>query len=220
MPRILDCGRQNPSYQCLVQPHRQCDQVFPANPELQIRTANSGRLAAGFRFRQKGIGIDKEYQKQVFDTFFRVPTGDVHDVKGFGLGLAYVKKSWSCTAERSNCGSERGNGTTFTLTLPNGYGMRPRDVAGRRRPEPGRAVGGLPGKRKVFDVKLCKDGELALRRSKPRLTCACWTMMPKLDGFPWQGHPHEGQTDSHPVHYRQIVKGRQTERLRQVPTIT
>lgn len=90
----------------------------PANPDLQIRTANNGqRLLVSVS--DKGIGIDKEYQKQVFDTFFRVPTGDVHDVKGFGLGLAYVKKIVELHGGTIELQSEKGKGTTFTLTLPN-----------------------------------------------------------------------------------------------------
>lgn len=89
----------------------------PEKPDLEIETANSGPNLL-ITFTDKGIGIDKEYQKQVFDTFFRVPTGDVHDVKGFGLGLAYVKKMLELHGGNISLRSEKGKGSTFTLILP------------------------------------------------------------------------------------------------------
>ena len=60
-------------------------------PEVTIETSNIGKSLIVV-VADKGIGIKKEYQTKVFDKFFRVPTNDVHDVKGFGLGLAYIKK--------------------------------------------------------------------------------------------------------------------------------
>jgi len=67
----------------------------------------------------KGIGIDKQYHKQVFGKYFRVPTGNVHDIKGFGLGLAYVKKIIELHSGTIELESELGHGTTFKITLPN-----------------------------------------------------------------------------------------------------
>ena len=89
----------------------------PGKPDLSVQTYNSAAHVI-ITFSDKGIGIEKEYQKKVFDKFFRVPTGDVHDVKGFGLGLAYVKKIVELHGGTIELQSEKGKGTTFILTLP------------------------------------------------------------------------------------------------------
>lgn len=86
-------------------------------PELLIKTANIGHQLI-ILICDEGIGIKKEYQKKVFEKFFRVPTGDVHDVKGFGLGLAYIKKIVELHGGSIELQSEPGKGTIFTLSLP------------------------------------------------------------------------------------------------------
>jgi two-component system phosphate regulon sensor histidine kinase PhoR len=86
-------------------------------PDLSIQTFNSSQNLI-IVVADKGIGIEKKYQKQVFDKFFRVPTGDVHDVKGFGLGLAYIKKIIELHEGTIELESEAGQGTTFTITIP------------------------------------------------------------------------------------------------------
>jgi len=66
----------------------------------------------------KGLGLSTEEQKHVFDQFYRVQTGDIHDVKGFGLGLNYVNIMVKAHGGRIDVQSEKGRGSTFELWLP------------------------------------------------------------------------------------------------------
>lgn len=86
-------------------------------PMLKVKTWNEkDRLFISVT--DNGIGIKKSDQKKVFEKFFRVSTGSVHNVKGFGLGLAYVHKVVTDHKGKITCESEFGKGTTFTISIP------------------------------------------------------------------------------------------------------
>ena len=85
-------------------------------PEVHISMTKKGNKVC-ITITDKGIGIPKEQIKEVFDKFYRVSTGDVHDVKGFGLGLFYVKNISQAHGWISKIESELGKGTTFSLDI-------------------------------------------------------------------------------------------------------
>ncbi len=90
----------------------------PEQPlNVYIKTWNDDQRLY-FSIRDTGLGIKKENVKKIFDKFYRVHTGNVHDVKGFGLGLAYVKRVIDLHEGTIKCESELGKGTTFIVSLP------------------------------------------------------------------------------------------------------
>ena len=93
--------------------YRKTDQ--PIN--IHIRTWNDSEHVC-FSISDDGQGIKKENVRKIFDKFYRVHTGNVHNVKGFGLGLAYVKKIINLHGGEIRCESELGKGTKFVVTLP------------------------------------------------------------------------------------------------------
>ena len=86
-------------------------------PEISIRTENDADGVIVI-ISDRGIGMSKESVKHIFDKFYRVHTGNRHDVKGFGLGLSYVKALMNAHKGRINVDSELGKGSTFTLFFP------------------------------------------------------------------------------------------------------
>ena len=87
------------------------------NPKLKIGSKNEKNDYI-FWIEDNGVGIRKEDQKHIFDKFYRVHTGNIHDVKGFGLGLYYVKTMIEAHRGEIFVQSEPGKGTRFVIKLP------------------------------------------------------------------------------------------------------
>ncbi len=88
-------------------------------PMINITTDNSAANGIMIRIIDNGIGMTKEVLSKIFDKFYRKPTGNVHDVKGFGLGLAYVKALIEAHGGDINVKSASGQGSVFEIFLPN-----------------------------------------------------------------------------------------------------
>ena len=87
-------------------------------PTLTVTTEDVNSSTLRIKIFDNGIGIKKEDLKRIFDKFYRVHTGNRHDVKGFGLGLAYVKKMVELFKGSISVESEYGKGSVFIINLP------------------------------------------------------------------------------------------------------
>ena len=94
------------------------DKYSPSAPEITVSTRNTdnGILVA---IADKGIGISKEVQQYIFDKFYRAASGNIHDVKGFGLGLTYVQEVVKAHQGKVSVSSEENSGSVFELYFQN-----------------------------------------------------------------------------------------------------
>ena len=89
----------------------------PEKPKIDIYTENARNFII-MKVRDQGSGMSKVVQKKVFEKFYREHTGDMHNVKGHGLGLAYVKRILDDHHGEISVVSEKGKGSTFIVKLP------------------------------------------------------------------------------------------------------
>ena len=86
-------------------------------PEINIRLKSNNRIVV-INISDNGIGIEKDQQTQIFEKYYRVPTGDVYDNNGFGLGLYHVKNIVTKMKGKIKVSGSKGKGTTFSLEFP------------------------------------------------------------------------------------------------------
>ena len=86
-------------------------------PKIDVFTESTNKNLL-VKIEDKGIGMSKNVQKNIFDKFYREQKGNIHDVKGHGLGLAYVKEIIDIHHGTVFVDSEKGKGSTFTIKLP------------------------------------------------------------------------------------------------------
>jgi two-component system phosphate regulon sensor histidine kinase PhoR len=89
----------------------------PESPEIVVTSFNQGGYFC-LAVADNGVGISRDQHKKIFDKLYRVPTGNVHNVKGFGLGLSYVKSIIEKHRGLIKLESELGVGSTFTVFIP------------------------------------------------------------------------------------------------------
>lgn len=86
-------------------------------PEIKILAKDTNDWFT-ITIQDHGIGMSKDSQRKIFEKFYRVPTGNIHDVKGFGLGLSYVRTMLEAHRGTIALSSELGKGSIFTINLP------------------------------------------------------------------------------------------------------
>lgn len=90
-----------------------CDEA----PQIEVELSETKKHIQ-LKFADNGIGIPKEYRKKIFGRFYRIPTGDIHNVKGFGLGLDYVRKIVERHHWEIEVSDNSPKGSIFTITIP------------------------------------------------------------------------------------------------------
>ncbi len=89
----------------------------PVKPKINVQLTDNGD-SISLSVADNGLGIPKEFHDKIFEKFFRMPTGNVHTVKGYGLGLSYVESVVKAHHGKISLVSESGKGCTFKIVLP------------------------------------------------------------------------------------------------------